>query len=53
MMRQESPWSVCAWRTGWFQVVVDVEDDALCGDLVHRGDLVVWGPDGCPRHQNP
>ena len=35
------------------EVVVDEEDDALCCDLVHQGDLVVLGPDGCPRHRNP
>ena len=35
------------------EVVVDEEDNALCGDLVHRNDPVVRGPDGCPRHRNP
>ena len=36
-------------------VVEDEEDNALCGDLVHWNDLVVLGPNGCPRHtsRNP
>ena len=35
------------------EVVVDEEDNVLCGDLVHWNDLVVRCPDGCTRPRNP